>query len=66
MRLLLLFGCEDGKDGREAVEDKQGGEGDRHPPVSSESRHTWFLLGAVQTYLGNKIRDQLTSRVFVS
>ena len=49
MRLLLLFGCEDGKDGNEAVEDKHGGEGDRQPPVSSESRHTWFSLGAVQT-----------------
>ena len=48
MRLLLLFGCEDGKDGREAVEDKHGGEGDRQPPVSSESRHTWFSLKAVQ------------------
>ena len=64
MRLLLLFGCEDGKEGREAVEDKHGGEGDRHPPVSSESRHTWFSLGAVQTI--KMIRGQLTSRVFVS
>ena len=30
----------EGKDGREAVEERQGGEGDRQAPVSSLSRHT--------------------------
>ena len=39
--VIRLGVAPEGKDGREAVEERQGGEGDLPPPVSSLSRKTW-------------------------